>query len=788
MGRMLISVMLFNNILLYAALIAIIIAEVFALRSWVNQIADGLVESDVDMMELRALSVAQRSSTLFRDMSARLLLTRNFTESLLSGDLSANMTNLPPAYGYNDTLLSSAVAVHTVFYSQPTLMDTYPLTRVLRNPWRLSKDEFIGQGFGATDGFYRKYPFARNPQLATLRYTCTSNDPLLNNTQVVGFLPQCRPWFAPAQADTTKVHDSVPYLDAESNQIVISLSTAVLWPNASLYGVIYADVPFTPFITAMNSEEGSAWVFLMDQNSVVIVGRGITTGNRLANALYGSDDNARQLFETNVLPLLLGSTGGRVTFHHEGSDVVGGFARVAGTQYIAVMVQRHATITQPTIEVRGSAEGKIFIIAYLISYFALYSIGYGAIVQGSAASGGASSFLAGLCKFGLPVVIQFLCLLALALPLSLVANYGVVSDGEDLVATKTGSNVQFLSANAVSWLERYLLSANDRCIAVVNSAASDIDFLQSDLLPRPYYLDTASTATLATPLTVDARLGNGTISLAHSSVYIPGVNEPADLASAGAAARSDAVQSNYFDMYFASVYQTNPDFVLIYVGYASSTLRKYPGSVTQNRQYDPRTRPWYIPAIGSNTPQYTAPYRDAFSGEWMITVSSRLPTGAGAVGVVGGDLLLATISRIITDIRFFRTGKVTLLDVEDGVVVADREVLDTNGSTLLPYQSLQSPPITTSLFSRLSARTLISSELYQTPVGSFYISSRPLSQSNLQRYVILVSVPEAEAKEDLEIVLDKIRKANVGITVGLVVGCAVIVFWLFLIGGIMGAM
>ncbi len=86
--------------------------------------------------------------------------------------------------------------------------------------------------------------------------------------------------------------------------------------------------------------------------------------------------------------------------------------------------------------------------------------------------------------------------------------------------------------------------------------------------------------------------------------------------------------------------------------------------------YDPRERPWYRGAMESNEVFITQPYRFESTGRPGVTFAQRVSDETGAViGVIGIDMTMSTLSRILEDIRIGEHGLVFMLD-RDGKLMS----------------------------------------------------------------------------------------------------------------------
>jgi PAS domain S-box-containing protein len=113
--------------------------------------------------------------------------------------------------------------------------------------------------------------------------------------------------------------------------------------------------------------------------------------------------------------------------------------------------------------------------------------------------------------------------------------------------------------------------------------------------------------------------------------------------------------------------------------------------------YDPRARPWYRGAIEKNGFSWSAPYVFASSGDLGITLSAPLKTASGTIwGVVGVDITLDSLSRLLQRYQMLKTGADGVLFVGDaaGQVIGHprliRDEASRSSALTTPVQELTS--------------------------------------------------------------------------------------------------
>ncbi len=105
-------------------------------------------------------------------------------------------------------------------------------------------------------------------------------------------------------------------------------------------------------------------------------------------------------------------------------------------------------------------------------------------------------------------------------------------------------------------------------------------------------------------------------------------------------------------------------FDFTYLGSADGSFTMRPSS-EMPAGYDPRTRPWYKDAMAAGTTTLTEPYVDAATGALIITIA----TPAQNAGVVGGDLSLNALVKIINSLDFGGMGYAFLVSADGKILV-----------------------------------------------------------------------------------------------------------------------
>ncbi|MFC5604687.1 methyl-accepting chemotaxis protein [Sporosarcina koreensis] len=116
---------------------------------------------------------------------------------------------------------------------------------------------------------------------------------------------------------------------------------------------------------------------------------------------------------------------------------------------------------------------------------------------------------------------------------------------------------------------------------------------------------------------------------------------------------------------FLDVYS---DAVAVYYAQPSKHINIYP--VSDLTGFDPTSRPWYENATAEpGKVQWSSPYVDEVSGDFMITASIAIEKNGTLVGVAGVDLMLTAITDMLNSAYIPYDGYSTLFD-ENGTAIA----------------------------------------------------------------------------------------------------------------------
>ncbi|POA17040.1 chemotaxis protein [Pseudomonas sp. FW300-N1A1] len=125
------------------------------------------------------------------------------------------------------------------------------------------------------------------------------------------------------------------------------------------------------------------------------------------------------------------------------------------------------------------------------------------------------------------------------------------------------------------------------------------------------------------------------------------------------------------------------NFQFTYVGQVNGVFTQRPDA-KMPEGYDPRQRPWYKQAVAADTTMLTPPYMAAVGG-LVVTIAMPVKKNGEMLGVVGGDLSLATLVNIINAVDFGGIGHAFLVSADGQVIVSpDKDQVMKNLKDIYP--------------------------------------------------------------------------------------------------------
>ncbi|MCF5632379.1 chemotaxis protein, partial [Pseudomonas syringae] len=128
-------------------------------------------------------------------------------------------------------------------------------------------------------------------------------------------------------------------------------------------------------------------------------------------------------------------------------------------------------------------------------------------------------------------------------------------------------------------------------------------------------------------------------------------------------------------------------FQFTYVGDSKGTFTQRP-DVAMPAGYDPRQRPWYKSTVDAGKTILSAPYLASVGG-LVVTIASPVKTDGQVSGVVGGDLSLDTLVKIINSVEFGGLGYAFLVSGDGQIIVSpDKDQVMKNLKDIYPGQTV----------------------------------------------------------------------------------------------------
>ncbi|UVK98956.1 methyl-accepting chemotaxis protein [Pseudomonas sp. B21-048] len=130
------------------------------------------------------------------------------------------------------------------------------------------------------------------------------------------------------------------------------------------------------------------------------------------------------------------------------------------------------------------------------------------------------------------------------------------------------------------------------------------------------------------------------------------------------------------------------NFQFTYVGQANGVFTQRPDAKMPDG-YDPRQRPWYKQAVVADKTMLTPPYMAAVGG-LVVTIAMPVKKSGELLGVVGGDLSLETLVKIINSVDFGGIGHAFLVSAEGQVIVSpDKDQVMKNLKDIYPGSNVR---------------------------------------------------------------------------------------------------
>ncbi|CAB50454.1 methyl-accepting chemotaxis protein [Pyrococcus abyssi] len=123
---------------------------------------------------------------------------------------------------------------------------------------------------------------------------------------------------------------------------------------------------------------------------------------------------------------------------------------------------------------------------------------------------------------------------------------------------------------------------------------------------------------------------------------------------------------------FKKIKELNKDVSYVYFGDEEGHMYMYPPDELPEG-YDPRVRPWYVQAKEKGGAIITEPYRDAATGQWVITYAVPVYVNGQFKGVIGLDVFVSTLLNETKKIKLGKTGYIAIIDQNGMTLVHPNE-------------------------------------------------------------------------------------------------------------------
>lgn len=117
----------------------------------------------------------------------------------------------------------------------------------------------------------------------------------------------------------------------------------------------------------------------------------------------------------------------------------------------------------------------------------------------------------------------------------------------------------------------------------------------------------------------------------------------------------------------AAINDTNSEMLALYMGFADKKFIKGDNNPVP-AGYDPTSREWYKEAVAQNKPFVSTPYKDAITGETVVTVSAASKQDGKALGIVGIDIRMKAVDDVINGIQLYESGYAYAVDTDGNIV------------------------------------------------------------------------------------------------------------------------
>ena len=162
------------------------------------------------------------------------------------------------------------------------------------------------------------------------------------------------------------------------------------------------------------------------------------------------------------------------------------------------------------------------------------------------------------------------------------------------------------------------------------------------------------------------------------------------------------------------------NFQFTYVGSTNGVFTQRPDAKMPDG-YDPRQRPWYKQAVAADKTMLTPPYMAAVGG-LIVTIAMPVKKNGELLGVVGGDLSLQTLVKIINSVDFGGIGHAFLVSGDGQVIVSpDQDQVMKNLKDIYPGTNVRIEKLSQEVVLNGQERILSFTPISGLPNADWYI-------------------------------------------------------------------
>lgn len=258
-------------------------------------------------------------------------------------------------------------------------------------------------------------------------------------------------------------------------------------------------------------------------------------------------------------------------------------------------------------------------------------------------------------------------------------------------------------------------------------------------------------------------------------------------------------QSTIFDNAIRATFKSTNLYTTMYFGFERNGLhRRYPyadltsfvtytDTCYYNNQpittYDPRCRIWYGIAKYDDNIHYTAPYRNALTGQVRITASRRVLNGTELLGVFGIDFLMQEIDDIIDSNIVMSSGYMFIMS-SDGSLISYPNI-DRSGSVAPTVITMESDINANTWYNILDEENV--SPLYTSVIdtnGKQWIIVYVYMEET--DYYIVMMYPESDVSDTKDEIFGTVTKTTLNGTIVLPIISGIIMLISFCVINTMG--